>query len=319
ATVPGLLTAVGRLADRTGAKIAWVPRRAGERGAVEAGLLPSVLPGGRPVSDAAARVDTAAIWGSGQVPEAPGRDIDAMIEAIGAGGITAMLVGGVRLDDLAPAAASAARALDFLVVLDTHRHDLVEAADVVFPVAASAEKSGTFINWEGRERPSQRAIRSALMSDGRVLSALAAELDVADFPASERELGAQLAEFAGWEGSRVSPPEVAGEPRVDGAGLMLATWRPLLEPTVMQGGEPYLAATARPTEVWLAPAEAETLGAHEGQMITVTTDSGSVSAPLVIGDVAADTVVVTGQGHRTLSGSTGRAGDRAQVAVGGPA
>ena len=33
---------------KTGARLAWVPRRAGDRGAVEAGCLPSLLPGGRP-------------------------------------------------------------------------------------------------------------------------------------------------------------------------------------------------------------------------------------------------------------------------------
>ncbi len=47
AEVPGALTAAGRLAEATGARLAWVPRRAGERGAVEAGALPGLLPGGR--------------------------------------------------------------------------------------------------------------------------------------------------------------------------------------------------------------------------------------------------------------------------------
>ena len=55
AAVPGLLTAVAALARTTGARLAWVPRRAGERGGIEAGCLPFLLPGGRPVTDAAAR------------------------------------------------------------------------------------------------------------------------------------------------------------------------------------------------------------------------------------------------------------------------
>ncbi|MGN6242115.1 MAG: NADH-quinone oxidoreductase subunit G, partial [Motilibacteraceae bacterium] len=38
AAVPGALSAAARLASATGARLAWVPRRAGERGAVEAGL-----------------------------------------------------------------------------------------------------------------------------------------------------------------------------------------------------------------------------------------------------------------------------------------
>ena len=51
ATSPGALSAAGRLAASTGARLAWVPRRAGERGALEAGALPNLLPGGRPVAD----------------------------------------------------------------------------------------------------------------------------------------------------------------------------------------------------------------------------------------------------------------------------
>ncbi|WP_238846285.1 NADH-quinone oxidoreductase subunit G [Nocardia terpenica] len=46
ATVPGGLSAAVRLAESSGARLAWVPRRAGERGAVEAGALPGLLPGG---------------------------------------------------------------------------------------------------------------------------------------------------------------------------------------------------------------------------------------------------------------------------------
>ena len=52
ATSPGALSAAGALATKTGARLAWVPRRAGERGAVDAGALPTLLPGGRPVADA---------------------------------------------------------------------------------------------------------------------------------------------------------------------------------------------------------------------------------------------------------------------------
>lgn len=44
ATVPGGLSAAARLADTTGARLAWVPRRAGERGALEAGALPGCCP-----------------------------------------------------------------------------------------------------------------------------------------------------------------------------------------------------------------------------------------------------------------------------------
>ena len=205
---PGLLSAVGRLAARTGAAVAWVPRRAGDRGAVEAGLLPSLLPGGRPVADAAARVDTAAIWGVGEVPETPGRDLAAMLAGIENRELSALVAAGVRLDDLPEGAEAALRATEFLVVLDTHAHEVVDLADVVFPVAVAPEKSGTFVNWEGRERRSSRALRTNLMSDARVLSAIAAELGV-DLQADQETLLAQLAEFAGWEGARIEAPDVS--------------------------------------------------------------------------------------------------------------
>ena len=53
ATVPGALTAAAALAESTGSRLAWIPRRAGERGALEAGALGALLPGGRPAASAA--------------------------------------------------------------------------------------------------------------------------------------------------------------------------------------------------------------------------------------------------------------------------
>ena len=44
AAVPGALSAALRVAESTGARLAWIPRRAGERGAVEAGTLPTCSP-----------------------------------------------------------------------------------------------------------------------------------------------------------------------------------------------------------------------------------------------------------------------------------
>ena len=41
ATSPGALSAAAEVAAKTGAKLAWVPRRAGDRGAVETGCLPT--------------------------------------------------------------------------------------------------------------------------------------------------------------------------------------------------------------------------------------------------------------------------------------
>ena len=103
---PGTLTAVASLAATTGARVAWVPRRAGDRGALEVGCLPTLLPGGRPVADVSARVDLAAAWGVGDLPAEPGRDTDAILAAAAAGELGGLLVGGVDPADLPDPAAT---------------------------------------------------------------------------------------------------------------------------------------------------------------------------------------------------------------------
>ncbi|MEC4017044.1 NADH-quinone oxidoreductase subunit G, partial [Streptomyces sp. H27-D2] len=74
AAVPGALTAAVRAASATGAELVWIPRRAGERGAIEAGALPGLLPGGRPGTDPRARDEVAAAWGLAELPHRHGRD-----------------------------------------------------------------------------------------------------------------------------------------------------------------------------------------------------------------------------------------------------
>ncbi|MDR1998944.1 MAG: NADH-quinone oxidoreductase subunit G, partial [Frankiaceae bacterium] len=80
ASVPGALAAAAELAAATGAALAYLPRRAGDRGAIEAGALPTLLPGGRSVADVGARAEVEAVWGA-RVPTAPGLDTVGIIAA----------------------------------------------------------------------------------------------------------------------------------------------------------------------------------------------------------------------------------------------
>ena len=84
AEVPGALPAAAWLAGQTGARLAWIPRRAGERGAIEAGALPTLLPGGRRIGDAAARADVARAWGVAALPADPGYGTSAILAAAAA-------------------------------------------------------------------------------------------------------------------------------------------------------------------------------------------------------------------------------------------
>lgn len=167
ADTPGALSAAVRLAARTGARLAWIPRRAGDRGAVEAGALGNLLPGGRLVSDAAARIDTAAVWGVDSLPQTPGRSTEQMLAAAKEGQLGALVLAGVELADLPDGAAEALRNV-FVVQLEVRHTTTTELADVVLLVAPTAEKGGTFVNWEGRLRPLGR--RSSPSSSPTVAS-----------------------------------------------------------------------------------------------------------------------------------------------------
>ncbi|WP_306367394.1 NADH-quinone oxidoreductase subunit G [Nocardiopsis sp. CC223A] len=291
AAVPGALTAAAALADRTGARLVWIPRRAGERGAVDAGALPGLLPGGRPVSDASARAEVARAWNVGTLPPEPGRDTAAIIEAAARGDLDALVIAGVELDDLPdPEAARVALArVPFIVSLELRSSEITDRADVVFPVAAVAEKSGTFVNWEGRHRPFGDALKvPGALSDLRVLAALADEMDVhlglPDAATAYRE----LLELGLWAGERAAAPVVrpvpVPEPRPGEA--LLSTWRQLLGTGRMEDGEPFLAGTARPARAYLSQATADEVGVPDGGSLRVTGTRGSVTVPVVVTDIA---------------------------------
>ena len=132
-----------------------MPRRAGERGAVEAGALPSLLPGGRWLADAAARAEVGQCWGASLLPDARPRHVRRSSPPPRDGRLGGLLVGGVDPADLPdPALAEAALAgAGFVVSLEMLPSAVTAHADVVLPVAAAAEKAGSYLDWEGRVRP----------------------------------------------------------------------------------------------------------------------------------------------------------------------
>lgn len=289
AALPGTLTATAELADATGARLAWIPRRAGERAAIETGALPGLLPGGHPVGDAAGRGAVAAHWNGSDLPTAPGRDTAGILDAARSGELGALVIGGVELDDLPdPAAARAAvDASGFVVALELRRSAVTDLADVVFPVAPVAEKEGTFVDWEGRDRPFAAALAGVgAMPDQRVLHALSAEMGAPiDLPDRTRAR-TELAAIGQWNGPRAAAPAVAPEPHRPGAGeAVLAGWRLLLDAGRLQDGEPHLAGTAHAAVARLSAATATEIGCTDGDSVTVATDHGSITLPLAVTDL----------------------------------
>jgi NADH-quinone oxidoreductase subunit G len=223
ATSPGALDAVVALAERSGARWAWVPRRAGDRGAVEAGCLPL----------------------------AGGRDADAIVAGVLAGDVRGLLVGGVDPDDTSDPAAflAALDAAEFVVSLELRESEVTRRADVVLPVATVAEKEGTFVTWEGRHRPFPRVFDlPASYSDARVLSEI-----------GRRFGGLDTVSPGGLTGS--TNEEAAGRRHVETSGsFRISSWRLMLDNARMLDGDKALAATARPAVALLSPANLDRFG-----------------------------------------------------------
>lgn len=310
---PGAYSAAIRLAAATGARLAWVPRRAGERGALEAGAAPHLLPCGRPVDDAAARREVAAAWNVEQLPSAPGRDTAGILAGAADGALQALLIGGVEVDDLPDpdAAIAALDAVPFVVSLELRHSAVTDRADVVFPVAPVAEKAGTFVNWEGRYRPFGAALPPSATADMRVLAALADEVGVDLRLGDAATVRADLERLGTWQGTRAAAPNVpAAEAARPGPGeAVLAGWRMLLDDGRMQDGEPHLAGTARPAVARLSAATAFEIGCDDGDAVRVSTDRGALNLPVAVTEMPDRVVWVpmnsAGSVHRLLGVTAG--------------
>ncbi|MBA2948035.1 NADH-quinone oxidoreductase subunit G [Streptomyces himalayensis] len=292
AAVKGGLTAAVRAATATGARLVWIPRRAGERGAIEAGALPSLLPGGRPATDPRARDEVAAAWGLAELPHRYGRDTGQIVDAAATGELGALLVAGVEVADL-PDPARAREALHevgFLISLEQRPSEVTERADVVLPVAAVAEKAGTFLNWEGRARPFEAALKPDHMTrrlaptDARVLQMLADAMDVHLGLPDLRAARVELDRLGTWDGPRATEPlETAVPLPRPGAGeAVLAGHRLLLDLGRLQEGDEALAGTRHAAVARLSAATAAEAGVKDGDVLAVTGDAGTAELPLQI-------------------------------------
>jgi len=296
AEVPGALAAATRLAEASGAKLAWVPRRAGERGAIEAGAMPGLLPIGRWVGDPKARAEVALAWNKPTLPATPGRSTSALLAAAANGELGALVIAGVDPADL-PDPAGALRALDrtpFIVSLELRASAVTDRADVVFPVAAVAEKAGTFVNWEGRGGTFAPALSiPGVRTDLYVLSAIANEMDVHLGLPDASAARAELAALGAWRGAHPAGPAVLSTTVTTplsaagtGTDARLATWAQLIDAGRMQDGEPYLAGTTRPVVARVAASTAVAAGAVDGDKVTVATTAGSITVPLEVTEMA---------------------------------
>lgn len=277
ATRPGTLSAINDL-DST-VRVAWVPRRAGEMGAIEAGLLPQLLPGGRLVDDAKAHVDIAAAWGVTNLPTQPGLDTAGMLAAAQAGKLDALVVSGVELADM-PDPTGAREAVEncgFVVSVEQRFSEVSARADVVLPVCLLEETSGTFLDWEhrpGRVRVVNKQPATP-MNEIRVLDALSSQMGSVSGLATVAQAHKAWRDLGQWSGGHPkmesTSPLVPQAPMVEAGsvGRVLETWRQLLEGSASLTGADALVATAPAPVAVIDPLTAEQLGVTNGQLIDV--------------------------------------------------
>jgi len=253
AGVPGALSA----ACAHGAHAIWIPRRAGDRTAAEAGCLPNH--NGR-----------------------DGRDTTAILGAAAAGRIGALVIGGVEVNDLPdPATARAALDTAFVVSLEVRESEVTSYADVVLPVAPAVEKSGSFVGWDGQWRRFPRVLETQALPDARVLRGIAEELGKtlgAGEPLDQVEIGAPSVEPA-------SPPVLKS------GHVVLATWKQLIDDGRCQDGQPEYKATARPAVLKANAATLAAAGIEPGGVAVIGTSAGSAKFPAVVEETMVDGVV----------------------------
>ena len=285
AEVDGALSAALELAEASGAKLAWIPRRAGERGALSAGALGNLLPGNRPVTDSVARVDLQSAWGVEPLPTTPGRSTSEILTALKDGSLEAVLIGGVDPMDISVDALNALLNT-FVVSLEISHSSITAIADVVLPVAAVIEKSGSYLDWRGIARSFDKGVEAAeLRSDVRILSMLADEMGTPINLPTVTATAREIESVGNWDGAkpafnkRASVAALADE-------ITLVSWRFLLDLGSLQLGEANLAGTAKEARAHISSTTASKLGVSEEDSVVISSELGSIELPVSIREIA---------------------------------
>ncbi|KGA04385.1 MAG: hypothetical protein GM47_1705, partial [actinobacterium acIB-AMD-6] len=267
----------------SGAKLGWIPRRAGEMGALSAGAVPNLLPGNRPLDNASARVDIATVWGSESLPTSTGMSTIEMINS----DLQAVVVGGVDPMDISPDA-KVKLSKKFIVSFEIRHSDITEIAQVVFPVATVVEKSGSFMDWQGKARKFEAAVDQSLnRSDVRILSMLADEIGKPINLPTVKAARNEFESIGNWDGERAAMKATASSEikSVKADEAFLSSWRNLLDKGSLQDGEENLAGTARQSVVVISQSRANLLSVKESDLVRVSNDYGAVTLPCVIEDI----------------------------------
>ncbi len=288
---PETVKAWNAVADASGAKLAWLPRRAGAIGALAAGAHPELLPGWRTL-DTAGRRDVEAAWGAevpDGLPEDRGKDVGGILEAAAAGELKALwLVGADVIADV-PNADLGRRALEgapFVVVQDVQNTPALAYADLVLPAAAFVERDGTITDWEGRRQDVRAAVGppGAARADYAILAETARRLGRPIGCRTSDEAASELDGFLATapNADPIAAPEQQAPPADD--GLRLLTYRLLYDEGSRARASPGIAELSSEAFVELNTVDAQRLGVTDEQTVRLTSAHGTIDVPARVTD-----------------------------------
>ncbi|UEC43230.1 MAG: Formate dehydrogenase subunit alpha [Methanothrix sp.] len=219
------------------------------QGACDMGALAEFYPGYRRADDPGTIEFFSAAWEAPALPTSPGLTATEMIGAAASGDIRAMYIVGedpANSDPSSLSVKSALEALDFLVVQDIFMTATAQAADVVLPAAAWAEKEGSFTNTERRVQWSSKAVEppGSALPDLEIICMVARSLgldfDYPDAASVLAEINRTVPQYAGItrerlakEGGLVWPCpscDHPGTPILHSSGFRLADGRAYIVP-----------------------------------------------------------------------------------------
>ncbi|GBE03339.1 MAG TPA: NADH dehydrogenase (quinone) subunit G [Nitrospirae bacterium] len=320
-----LLFTVAGLTYLLEARLYLLCERPNEQGLIDAGCVPEMLPGGRPINISDFRAKFEAEW-NGTLPENDGLTILEMIEGARNHTIKAMYVMGENPAFNLPDSQSvkdALSGLDFLVVQDIFLTETAEMADVVLPALGWTEKAGTYTNLERRIQLQKKVVeQTGGMEDWRIIAELSNKMGYAmnysetedimreiarvsplyrDLSYNEIAQGNCLWPYHG-EPLRGEVNEVPGMHDVDkeyNADFYLAVEKPLFHSgTLSRRSEALMKIYPEPL-LKVGGSTAAKIGLQDGDRVQFTTSSGTIEALVAIDDSIKDNRVYYSNNFRS--------------------
>ncbi|MDO9288142.1 MAG: NADH-quinone oxidoreductase subunit NuoG [Thermodesulfovibrionales bacterium] len=308
-----LISAINYLMN---ARIYLLCERANEQGLLDMGCAPDLLPGYRPLAFAEFRKRYENAWKS-PISEKPGLSIFEMVDSAKSNALKAMYIMGENPVFNLPnskAVTAALKNVDFIVVQDIFLTETGKLADVVFPALSWAEKDGTFTNMERRIQRLRKAVNREGMEDWRIISEVSKNMGVKlnysgaeeifqeisrisplhrDLTYEEIEKGDAIYPYKGeplrgvmediqMHNPLLPPFTKGGTGGITDGKLYLRLERPLFHSGTLSTKAPALVKIYPEAVASISPATGEALSLKSGDMVKVSTSTGSLELPVNI-------------------------------------